>query len=339
MRSNYFSPYCPSCSSRLIRWGKTVSGRQRYRCRRCGKSKLRKNPTLLSRKKMFLLFREYVLYGAKYERLSANHGLSIQYLSLWFHRFLDEEKAPPIPKFDQLREEAYLLADGLWFGRYFVLLVYRQSKDLLILKISVAKREVSTKIAKDFKALLSLGYRFTGIISDDGTGMVKAIKEVFPHVPHQICLAHMHRRALSSLGQKPKDNCVKDLRFLADWVWKIESQEARFWWRKELLKWERENRGYLGEYRVDQNGHWWYIHKGARKALNTLLETSQICFTFLSHPTMPKTTNEIEAQFGHLGDRWQEHKGLKRTRWQNFLTWFVYFYNEKKLTDRKRKEA
>lgn len=27
---------------------------------------------------------------------------------------------------------------------------------------------------------------------------------------------------------------------------------------------------------------------------------------------MPKTTNELEAQFGHLGKRWLAHRGLKR---------------------------
>lgn len=287
---------------------------------------------------MFALFREYVLYGATYDRLSYRSGFSVQYLSFWFHRFL-EEPAPPIPKFDQGTDDAFLLADGLWFGRYFVLMVYRQSKNLLILKISTAKREVSTKIAKDFKNLLSLGYHFTGIISDDGTGLVKAVKEVFPHVPHQVCLAHMHRHALACLGKKPKDDCTQKLRLLADWVWKIESMEALKWWRKELLKWEHENFNYLMESRVDQTGHWWYIHKGARHALNTLLTTGEISFTFLTHPTMPKTTNEIEAQFGHLENRWQEHRGLKRDRWENFLAWFVNFYNEKKLADRKKKKA
>ncbi len=288
---------------------------------------------------MFVLFREYVLYGVTYDRLSFSSGFSIQHLSFWFHKFLDKELAPPIPKFTQTEDVAYLLVDGLWFGRYFVLMVYRQSKNLLILKISAVKREVGTKIAKDLKALGVLGYHFTGIISDDGTGICKAVHDVFPHIPHQICLAHMHRRALSLLGRKPKDDRVRELRFLADWVWKIESQEALKWWRKELLRWEHDNFSYLREYRTDQDGHWWYVHKGARKALNTLLETSLISFTFLSHHGMPKTTNEIEAQFGHLGERWAEHHGLKRERWQNFLAWFVYFYNQKKLTESKRKRV
>ena len=115
--------------------------------------------------------------------------------------------------------------------------------------------------------------------------------------------------------------------------------EALRWWKKELIRWEHENFDYLREYRVDQTGHWWYIHKGPRKALNTLIEAAEVSFTFLTHPTMPKTTNEIEAQFGHLENRWQEHQGLKRNRWEHFLTWFVHFYNEKKLAESKKKKA
>lgn len=270
--------------------------------------------------------------------LSQLSGYSISTLSLHFHLWL--EKPPTLAKFSQNHlEESFLLVDGLWFGRWFVMMVYRQHGDLTILRVSVGKREVSTRVAKDFKSLLLLGYRFTGIISDDHPGIIKAVHEVFPHIPYQICLAHIHRRAISLLGRKPKDGHTIELRILADHVWKIESHEALYWWRKELLKWEHENRGYLAEYRIDQNGHWWYIHKGARKALNTLLEASQICFTFLSHPTMPKTTNEIEAQFGYLGRRWLSHRGLKRERWEKFLCWFVYLYNEEKLSDRKSKKA
>lgn len=263
--------------------------------------------------------------------LSGVYGYSVRYLSEVFHRLLSDP--PDLPVFDQKgMEVAYLLVDGLWFGRYFVLMVYRQSKNLLLLRISVAKREVSTKIAKDLKSLLKGGYRFSGVVSDDGPGIVKAVTEVFPHVPHQICLAHMHRRAVSMLGKSPKDETVQKLRSLADHVWLIESQEALRWWKKEVIAFQHKYFKFLMEYRVDQDGHWWYIHKGARKALNTLLETGEVSFTFLSHPGMPKTTNELEAQFGHLGKRWLAHRGLKKERWENFLRWFVYLYNQEKLS-------
>lgn len=65
-------------------------------------------------------------------------------------------------------------------------MAYRQSKNLTILHISVIGREVATKIAKDLRHIISLGYRFTGVVSDGGTGIVKAVNDVFPHKPHQI---------------------------------------------------------------------------------------------------------------------------------------------------------
>lgn len=268
--------------------------------------------------------------------LSSLSGYSIQYLALWFHKFF-RESPPELPLVDQTQMgETYLLVDGLWFGRWFVLMVYRQHKNLTILHISIAKSEVGTKITKDFKYLLDLGYRFTGIVSDDGTGIIRAIEKVFPHVPHQICLAHMHRRVVSMLGKKPKERRLIELRSLADHVWLIESQEALKWWNHKVKDWRKENWSYLLEFRRDQDDHWWYVHKGARKAINILLTLPDKSFTFLTHPLMPKTTNEIEAQFGHLAKRWLAHRGLKRERWEIFLKWFVYLYNQEKLTRSKK---
>lgn len=267
--------------------------------------------------------------------LSSTSGYSIQHLVNKFHKLLNSP--PDLPVFDQSgMEVAYLLIDGLWFGRHFVLMAYRQSKNLLLLKISVAKREVSTKIIRDLRALVAVGYRFSGIVSDDGTGIVKAVRAVFPHSPHQICLAHMHRRIVSMLGKKPKDERIQELRMLADHVWLIESKQALRDWYVDIENWYRRNFNYLRERRIDQFDNWWYIHKGARKAIRILLVLPKRSFKFLDYPLMPKTTNELEAQFGHLGKRWLAHRGLKTERWENFMRWFVYFYNQEKLSRSKK---
>lgn len=81
------------------------------------------------------------------------------------------------------------------------------------------------------------------------------------------------------------------------------------------------------------------IHKGVRKAARILSKAPKTSFVFLNHPLMPKTTNEIEAQFGHLEKRWLAHRGMKRERWNNFLSWFVYFYNQEKLASSKSKRV
>lgn len=136
------------------------------------------------------MFREYVFCRSTYEHLSDQTGYSIQYLSRRFHEYF-ETNPPTLPPIDQSGfSEAFLLIDGLWLKRGFVLMAYRQSRNLTILHISVVGREVATKITKDLQVLKEV-YMSTGIVSNGGTGIVKAVGDVFPHVPHQICLAHL----------------------------------------------------------------------------------------------------------------------------------------------------
>lgn len=216
-------------------------------------------------------------------------------------------------------------------------MVYRQSGALIILHIAVAGREVTTKISKDLKLVREMGYRFTGIVSDGGTGIVGAVNLVFPHIPHQICLAHLHRGIIGAIGRYPREERIKELKLLADHVWLIESKEALKWWQEQIKNWIAAHSAYIKERRYDINYNWWYAHKGVRRAVATLQELPYTSFKFLDYPLMPKTTNELEAQLGHLGKRWLSHRGMKRERWKDFLKWFVYFYNQEKLSQKKTK--
>lgn len=322
-------PRCLSCNRYLTPWGKSSSGKKRYGCNRCRVTRVYKRK--VKHTDFFILFRQYVLWGTTYEQLADQSGYTIQYLQVQFQVFF-AQNPPELPPLNQSHSiETFLLLDGLWLKRGFVLMAYRQSRTLQILHISVVGREAATKIAKDLKILRRL-YVFTGVVSDGGTGIVKAVGEVFPHVPHQICLAHLHRDVITAIGRYPKDERVKELKKLADWVWFIESKPALTWWKQEVKQWTKLYNAYLKEKRYDLTYHWWYIHKGVRRAVHILQNLPETSFKFLDHPLMPKTTNELEAQFGHLGERWLRHRGLKTERWESFMRWFVYFYNKDKLS-------
>lgn len=329
-------PNCLSCSRLLSPWGRTSSGKKRYGCNYCSRTRLYQKKR--QRTDIFLLFKQYVLWGHTYEMISSISGFSRRYLQLKFYAYF-QQKPPSLPHFDQSSyEETFLLLDGLWLKRGFVLMAYRQSRNLKLLHISVVGREAATKIAKDLRWLVAFGYHFTGIVSDGGTGIVKAVADVFPHRPHQICLAHLHRDVINAIGRYPKSERVKDLKRLADHVWLIESKEALKWWEKQVAVWIKNHNTFLKEKKYDLDYNWWFIHKGVRRAASILRSLPQTSFKFLDHPLMPKTTNELEAQFGHLGKRWLAHRGLKTERWETFMRWFVYFYNQEKLSHRKTKE-
>ena len=330
--------FCASCNNELVPWGKTKSGKKRWFCKICKTSRIYHSG---SRKSFNIndLFRQYILWGLTYEMLSSISGLSVRYLEAEFHKLLELEP-PALPRFDQSKFEiTYLLIDGLWFGRWFVLLAYRQSGTLYLLHVSIAGREASTKIVRDLKYIKNeLKYKFTGAVTDGGTAIVSAVTEVYPHMPHQICLAHMHRQIINALGRYSKDQRITELISLANHIWFIESTEALNWWKHKVKNWFFENLFFLKETRTDETGRRWYIHKGVRKAIRILMKLPDTSFVFLTHPTMPKTTNEIEATFGHIGQRWLRHKGLKKERWESFLKWFAYYYNQKLMTDNKTKQ-
>ncbi|MBI4999154.1 transposase [Candidatus Gottesmanbacteria bacterium] len=273
------------------------------------------------------------MQGITYENLSSWSGYSLRSLEAKFHQILTQ--GPPVVEIPPLdKEETYLLIDALWFGKRFCLMLYRHSKSKIILYASVLSREFGSLITKDLKILKSR-YRFSGIVSDGGTGIRNAVFKVFGHIPHQICLAHLHRDVINAIGRFPKDQRVKKLKRLANHIWLIESKEALFWWEGKLKDWTDKNRDFLREYRLDVDGHWWFIHKGVKKAVRILVSLPDTSFKFLDYPLMPKTTNELEGSISLISRKHNLHKGLKRERVKSFLKWFIYFYNRRLLSQRK----
>jgi len=265
-----------------------------------------------------------------YEVLCQWSRYSIRTLETKFHQFLDQY-SPALAIPELTTEESYLLIDGLWFGKKYCLMLYRHHRRKLIIHASFVSKERGSLIAKDLK-YLKTKYRFTGIVSDGATGIRNAVFSVFGAIPHQICMAHLHRDVISAIGRYPKDRRVKDLKKIADHIWLIESKEALRWWRDKLQTWIEKNRDFLNETNHLDTGGWWYIHKGVRKAVRILVSLPDTSFKFLDHPLIPKTTNELEGSISVLSRKHNLHKGLKRERVKPFLQWFIYFYNKKLLS-------
>jgi len=272
----------------------------------------------------------FVLKGRTYDSLAATSGVSTKTLTRYGNqRLVDVPPKLDLPLPDPARR-AYLLVDGLWFGKAFVLLLYRISGYPYIIHASIAKREWSSRVEKDLHYILAQGYVIAGVVSDGGKGIQTAVETVLPAVPHQICLVHVHREATKGVGKRPRDQNVKELKELVGHLFLIESREALRWWMRQVEGWLTTNKNYLLEYTHDPIHHrWWYTHKKTRKTIKILLKAPEHSFMFLyGHRLMPRTTNEIEGLNSAISSKWLIHRGLRREKWPSLIRWYIYFRNE-----------
>lgn len=271
----------------------------------------------------------YVFKGRTYDSLTTTSGVSAKTLERYVNQRLTTVPPDQILPLPDPSTRVYLLIDGLWFGKLFVLLLYRIAGEPFIIHATIAKREWGYQVEKDLRSILAKGYVITGVVSDGGKGISTAVDTVLHTIPHQICLAHVHREATRGVGKRPRDWRIKELKKLVDHLFLIESREALRWWMREVNYWLQANKEYLQEHTHDSTHHrWWYTHSKTRKTVRILLSAPKHSFKFLDgHRLMPRTTNEIEGLNSAISSKWLIHRGLQKEKWPSFLRWYIYFRN------------
>lgn len=116
--------------------------------------------------------------GRTFESLADQSGFSTKTLQRYVHYQLEKE-TPKLDLLISLPRPYYLVLDGLWFEKEFVLMVYRISGLPFIIHHSYMKKEWGSQITKDLEYLKELGCDPDGLVSDGGTGITKAIKKSF----------------------------------------------------------------------------------------------------------------------------------------------------------------
>lgn len=124
-----------------------------------------------------------------------------------------------------IRPQAVLVAIGInWEGRREVL------------GVDLENRESRSSWKTFLEGLRSRGLRGVElVITDDHSGLKKAVMEVFPDAAWQRCYVHFLRNALDYLPRKADDDCLKELRWLYD---RLNLEEARNDVKSWLKKWQ-----------------------------------------------------------------------------------------------------
>lgn len=317
---------CPNCGSlNIIRWG-TREGRQRYKCHDCGASFVKRKECVRQSNRL-VWFRKWVLGKQNIEDIAQECGYSSRQLHRWFDEYLDTSPSWTM----NTSRPIYLLIDGTYYSDDHCLIVYRAENLKRTIFYRFTTHEDDDEIASDLINIRDLGYNIIGITTDGGDNIVRAVQYVFPDVPRQRCVVHVQRECLGQITQRPRSPEAKLFRNMVQQLSIVRTVNDKLWWLNVYANWVEENKEYIFQKGVVYYSHQeYYVHNDLRKAYIHLKRALPNLFTYIDNPGVPKTTNALEAFFGHIKDQIRSHRGLAESRVDNFIKWFLFFNDEKK---------
>ena len=317
---------CPKCGSlNIIRWG-SREGHQRYKCRDCGTSFV-KHKEGVRQSNRLVWFRKWVLGKQTIEDIAQECGYSARQVHRWFDEYLDSSPSWTM----NTSRPIYLLIDGTYYSDGHCLILYRAENLKRTIFYRFTTHEDDDEIASDLISIRDLGYDVIGIATDGGDNIIRAVQFVFPNVPRQRCVVHVQRDCLNSITQRPRSTEARLFRNLIQDLSVVRTNNDKFWWLNMYTRWVEDNEEYIFQKAMVSYSHQeYYVHNDLRKAYIHLKRALPNLFTYIEHPGVPKTTNALEAFFGHIKDQIRSHRGLAESRIDNFIKWFLFFNDEKK---------
>jgi hypothetical protein len=309
----------------VIKWG-IRNGIQRHKCRSCQSlfSARRKD---ISKSNRFPWFRKWILGKMTVEDIAATSGYSSRQLHRWFDEYLDEYPTWII----KTTVPIYLLIDGTYYSNDHCLIVYRAANLKRTIFYRFCTTEDDDEIASDLINIRSMGYDIVGITTDGGDNIIRAVEYAYPNVPRQRCMVHVQRECLSKITLHPRSPEGRMLKYLVMKLGEINTHNEKMWWIGAFENWVEENKEYVCEKaHYPNSARTYYIRDELRKAYVHLRRAIPNLFMYIEHPGLPRSTNALEAFFGHIKDQLRLHRGLAETRVDNFIKWYLFFNDEKK---------
>jgi hypothetical protein len=131
------------------------------------------------------------------------------------------------------------------------------------------------------------------------------------------------------LTKEPKSIQGKELLEIVYQIHKIDNEEQRQYWLISLYNWDVKHKDFINEKSINPiTGRAWFTHKMIRRVRHLLITTFPNMFHYLNDCKIPKSTNGLEAFFGHLKDNLSIHRGLTVNNRKSFIKWYMYLRNE-----------
>ena len=311
-------PVCAVCGWKLVKNGSTSAGRTRWRCKSCGASTTQARPDVTAKAEASL-FIKWLL-----EEFSARQlGLakpSFANKTAWCWQVEVPKPSVTGEVYDQV------LLDGIYLAYGWCLITATNGEK--IIDWQWCQRENSAA----YQALMNRLPTPTVVLTDGGTGIVKALRLTWPQSRIQRCLFHVKTNTITDLTRKPKTAAGKALLALTNQLLTIKTPQEAANWIRLLHQWHQLFQEFISEktYSTDPNGktHWWWTHERLRRAYKRLerLSRSENLFTYLEHEFanqgINRTTSQLEGGINAPIRRLlNTHRGLSEPHMKTAIEW------------------
>ena len=222
----------------------------------------------------------------------------------------------------QPRYEGYLLADG-------TAIPIAGQKQHLLLTADAGSQDIpyaelhKSESYPGWKATLmglrgKIGYPARGAVVDGDAGLLRALHEVFPHIPIQLCVRHAYSR----------------LAYRLKYVLPVPGQQVQSFLDMAHRLLYASSKQHRDQLLHEYNPTRWYIMQSPLRAELYLFESKfHYLWTHFDHPGLPRTSNIIESIIDKLKHKITDCHGFEyRTTAWNCLKMVIMNYRFHKFT-------
>lgn len=293
----------------MIKHGYTKLKKQRWRCKKCNITGLKKRKDAEIRNNTRLKSKWLTGFNSLTD-IAKKKKVHRTTLSRKFSSLTNKTK---LNKFKRLPNKLILILDGKRIS----------NDDNLILSYEYLSKQPFAWLfneRENFDSWFLLmnrikkDYEVEAVVSDGQKGLIKAVKTVFGNIPHQRCLVHIKRFCLSRLTQNPKTDAGKELRVLVCRISKVKTETEINEWKNSFFKWDKKHEYFLKEKSINPlTNKSWYTHRKLKVVRSHLKNALGNMFLHIQNINMPNTTNYVEGGINSpLSELLRRHRGIKK---------------------------
>lgn len=301
------------CGSALVKNGKTAAGTQRWLCRACGASAVRRR-TDVTRREQLRRFLRWLTGKASQAELGGGTGRSFRHETAWCWQLV-----PRLPVTGEVHD--VVLVDGIWIGSWCLLIA--QSSTGVVVAWQWAARESTAA----WQALFAQVPAPAVVVTDGGSGIRAALATTWPDAAIQRCIFHLQLNVTRELTRNPRLPAGRALRQISLNLKNVRTVDDAITWRLTLEKWWQQFGHLTRERSMYGNGQFGFTHLKLRKAWSVIhrAATAGHIFTYLQHDN-PRTTSRLEGLNSQIRHLLRHHRGMPIEHRRRAVEWLLLLH-------------